>query len=97
MAPLTGDPFADVAGTLDQLDAFHFLRSEEAHDPSVHECRLAEVEGEARVVASDLGLDLGDVIFLDPSTYPHGHSIAIERALDFERHAKSGTHTPRHR
>ena len=95
--PLAGDPFADVSGALDQLDAILFLRGEEAHDLSVYQRRLAEVEREARVVASDLGLNRGDMILVDPAAQAQRRSFAIERALDFERHAQNGRHTPRHR
>ena len=66
MGPLARDPLTYVAGTIEQLDAFHFLRGEEADDLSVYERRLAEVEREPRVVASDLCLDRGEMIFLDP-------------------------------
>src|SRR5882672_1641335 len=97
MAPLAGDPFADVPRALEQLDAFDFLLGEEAHDLSVNECRLAEVEHETRVIAPDLRLNRVQMIFLDPSAKSHGHSFAIERALNFERHAKSRRHMPRHR
>ena len=97
MAPLPGDPFADVPGTIDQLDAFHLSLGEETHDLSVNECCLAEVEYEVRPVASDLLLNCVEMIFLDPPTQSQRRSFAVESALDFERHTRNGRHTPRHR
>ena len=87
MAPLAGDPFADVPRALEQLDAFDFLRGEEAHYISIHQCRFAEVEHEARGVLSDLRLNRVQVISLDPPTESERHRFAVECALDFERHA----------
>src|SRR5258705_427704 len=78
MAPLPGDPFADVSGALDQLDAFLFLRGEEAHDFSVNECRLAEVEHEMGAIAFDLLLNRVEMIFLDPPTQSQRRSVAVE-------------------
>jgi hypothetical protein len=37
------------------------------------------------------------MIFLDPPTQSQRRSFAVESALDFERHARNGRHTPRHR
>src|SRR5260221_13345016 len=97
MAPLTGNPFADVPWALEQLDAFVFSLGEKTHNLPVHQCRLAEVEHEVRAVPPDLRLNRGEMIFLDPPAQSQRRSFAIERALDFERHARSARHTPRHR
>jgi hypothetical protein len=35
------------------------------------------------------------MIFLDPPAESHGHSFAIERALDFERHKQRSVGTRR--